>query len=1049
MEKHQPQATTESDESADIEDVKVCDICGDAGQEELLAICNRCTDGAEHTYCMRKKLHELPEGDWLCEECKTREETENAENSEPVLGEQEVLHFNESASNPRPLQELDTKVHDSGVHVTREEVAETDLNSSKKVCDSSGVSIVAAISKAKSVLYQELDPKVHVVHGTNEEVDAETVVNSSRKVSDSSDVSIGAAISKAKSVLSRGSSFGFLEARKLKQAQQAASSGGSLSNSVSFNNTNAKPKVKQLIGSIPQNQILGRENVSSDTRKEGGVKSIIESASFKSLNSGCFTAEPINKVQAAHSSQPEDHRVLKEEESKMVEKGSYIVERSLINPPPVTGDSSCPNPEAEHRSESNVLQINRRSLDTDIAGSELKKALYISKNIGRTPSTLRGQKPYQTDCTNNVNASTIIADRSCSIPNTVLRRTAPRATDLGHRDNKTKDLTFSNIPKKEASGGSRSLLHCKKCNEVGHTTDRCSIDKLHVFALKPSADRNIKEGHNKISKWKDAVHASSSKFMIQKSIRLPNHSEKPSVNNAELHCGQPSKDFRFDSSSCQDAVRTSVSDPSKPAPAVDVNLQAVQQVEASCSSRANDSIIASDSQMKVKSPPQILSDEALVLPNISRASVIPELEFIWQGGFEVSRSGRIDKLCDGVQAHLSTSASPKVLEAATKFPCKVQLEEVTCASSWPWQFQGKSPDETNIGLFFFAKDFESYEKNYWKLLEDMIKNDLALKGNIEGAELLVFPSNKLPVNSQRWNKLFFLWGVFRGKSLSCFETVAQSHEKSFGSSLDPSVQDLSTQLPELPISHKLYSHEKHPDDEIPISDGSPEVKGVKFAASVDLHPILSSGVQMNATQFNGATSSDTFLKNIDLAGKGDVNSQCYKEMEDRNSLMTGEACGFDKLGGNKKESSPSKKRPLPTSMGTFSHDSDENVRTAVMQLNESISPPVDDRRDHKKMKLGSRGILDLNFSEENLVPDGRVVFPMDVDFLKNTKSDTVVNVESLEKDGPPAPKIPNLELELGGSKEFPKEEVSPIRDDMEASLSLSLAFCASKKEWKS
>ena len=28
--------------------VKVCDICGDAGLEELLATCTKCSDGAEH-----------------------------------------------------------------------------------------------------------------------------------------------------------------------------------------------------------------------------------------------------------------------------------------------------------------------------------------------------------------------------------------------------------------------------------------------------------------------------------------------------------------------------------------------------------------------------------------------------------------------------------------------------------------------------------------------------------------------------------------------------------------------------------------------------------------------------------------------------------------------------------------------------------------------------------------------------------------------------------------------------------------------------------------
>lgn len=131
-------------EFVDIEDIKVGDTCGDDGQEELFAICNRCTYGAEHTNCMRKKFHKLSEGDWLCEEWKIKEETENADNCVPILVE--VLQFNESDSNPRPLQERDTKVHNSGVRVTSEEVAVTDLNSS----NSSGVSIAAAISKANS-----------------------------------------------------------------------------------------------------------------------------------------------------------------------------------------------------------------------------------------------------------------------------------------------------------------------------------------------------------------------------------------------------------------------------------------------------------------------------------------------------------------------------------------------------------------------------------------------------------------------------------------------------------------------------------------------------------------------------------------------------------------------------------------------------------------------------------------------------------------------------------------------------------------------------------
>ncbi|GAB2264936.1 hypothetical protein Dimus_000007 [Dionaea muscipula] len=60
----------------EIQDVKVCDICGDAGREDMLAICSRCSDGAEHTYCMRDMLDKVPDGNWLCEECKFNEETE-------------------------------------------------------------------------------------------------------------------------------------------------------------------------------------------------------------------------------------------------------------------------------------------------------------------------------------------------------------------------------------------------------------------------------------------------------------------------------------------------------------------------------------------------------------------------------------------------------------------------------------------------------------------------------------------------------------------------------------------------------------------------------------------------------------------------------------------------------------------------------------------------------------------------------------------------------------------------------------------------------------
>ena len=70
------------------------------------------------------------------------------------------------------------------------------------------------------------------------------------------------------------------------------------------------------------------------------------------------------------------------------------------------------------------------------------------------------------------------------------------------------------------------------------------------------------------------------------------------------------------------------------------------------------------------------------------------------------RTTGCSELCEGLQAHPSTSVSPKALEAAIQFPCIIQLEEVVRHSTWPAQFQENSPKEDNIALFFFAKDIE-------------------------------------------------------------------------------------------------------------------------------------------------------------------------------------------------------------------------------------------------------------------------------------------------------------------------------------------------------
>lgn len=153
-------------------------------------------------------------------------------------------------------------------------------------------------------------------------------------------------------------------------------------------------------------------------------------------------------------------------------------------------------------------------------------------------------------------------------------------------------------------------------------------------------------------------------------------------------------------------------------------------------------------------------------------SVVPQLDSIWQGKFEIQRSGGLPFTCDGLQAHLSTYASHKVLGVVQKLPLKLSLEEAPRLSMWPTQFMKSHATEDNIALYFFAKELDSYERSYKNLLDRMIKYDFSLKGNFGGFELLIFPSNLLPEKSQCWNNMLFLWGVFRGKRVQCSEQIS-------------------------------------------------------------------------------------------------------------------------------------------------------------------------------------------------------------------------------------------------------------------------------------
>ncbi|GLT91211.1 hypothetical protein SLE2022_091110 [Rubroshorea leprosula] len=182
---------------------------------------------------------------------------------------------------------------------------------------------------------------------------------------------------------------------------------------------------------------------------------------------------------------------------------------------------------------------------------------------------------------------------------------------------------------------------------------------------------------------------------------------------------------------------------------------------------------------------------------------IPEPGDIWKGKFEISRGSKLSINCDGIQAHLSSLASHKVLEVAKKLPPELLLAKVTRSSMWPTQFVKSQAREDNIALYFFPKDLASYNRSYKTLVDSMIKNDFCLKGNFGGFDLLIFSSNLLPEKAQRWNKLLFLWGVFRGKKIICSDKLPS--QKPCTSSLKEEQLNHGTITPSISASRNLFS----------------------------------------------------------------------------------------------------------------------------------------------------------------------------------------------------------------------------------------------------
>ncbi|RCV18452.1 hypothetical protein SETIT_3G301800v2 [Setaria italica] len=614
--------TSSGDRSPELEeDVNVCDICGDVGVEDKLAICSRCNDGAEHTYCMKVKIEEVPVGEWLCEECQAEVQIEiekkKLEISQAKAGtissenDVEAEHVGNKKPNKAfkcngtssKSKELDARIlrrPESGIYnVILCDVC-GDVGKKKHLAVCSRCTDGAEHIYCMQVMVKEV-PQWWLCETCQSEVQAEKKNN------------------------------------KLENSQ------------VKIDASEGEPI------EVKVNKPANGANTQSSSKDEVDAKYV-----------GSGESKRRNHASLVGQNSPDSRkRVLLSRGCSFkfgTEKGNHSTSQVPL--------SLAPN------APKNRSQPHHGSLSMSVSFNSCKIPK-VKQLLSEVPLKPKHSKEPSSSITKQVGPmSTLTTSSSFKRSN---------FCDIAH---KAKTLIKPNSETRVLNPPTRQTMNTNRGTSIGCPSVSASMAAL-VPSPAESAFQHLTKGNN----------------MVESSY-------------VSIPYGQSSK-----------TLGRSVDSPTMP------------------SDLANKALTFSSQHF----PPGY---EQLAL-------TAPELNYIWQGGFELWRTGGSPELCDGFQAHLSCSASPKLLELAKKFPSKIQLEELPRDNVWPLQFQENCPTFDSIGLFFFARDIQSYENHYSKLVENIIKCDLALRGNIDTAELLIFASSTLSKNCQRWNMLIFLWGVLR------------------------------------------------------------------------------------------------------------------------------------------------------------------------------------------------------------------------------------------------------------------------------------------------
>jgi hypothetical protein len=476
-------STSSDDESAEeVEDVKVCDICGDVGDEEKLAVCNSCNDGAEHIYCMRVMMETVPECEWFCEECQAE-----------VFFGKDKLEKSQQKVGTSKKEFIEGKIYKP-------------VNASQSRSSSENEVDAETVGRKE---WNDANQGIDTVTRRKEE-DARIMPMAKKNILEPGVLPMGSD-SRKRIPLSRDSSFR-LDMEKGKQPtpqvptllassaakHQTPPPAGQLSKSTSFNNSKV-PKVKQLVNEAPQKITILKAQLTSSMKK-GPMGLSTKSASFKRPK----TCEPAIKAKASIISPAEELTVmnLPVSRNESNDRGTSILGCSSIDGPMAFPVQSKTESAAQRLTTGNNM-ANSSNLGVD---NEL--------GVGNTPGNSELNKPLLAKAPVSITSTS--SGRCLGILGSGAQRNVFQNED-SHWDDKINDPLSLRL----GASSSNSANHCQRCNEAGHCTQFCSADRLCLSAIKPRSERNLKDASAK----RNGTSEANSLVATENTFRLGDQSE--------------------------------------------------------------------------------------------------------------------------------------------------------------------------------------------------------------------------------------------------------------------------------------------------------------------------------------------------------------------------------------------------------------------------------------------------------------------------------------------------------------------------------------------